>query len=240
MNKNQIISEIKRTAAENGGVTLGRDRFAKNTGIKDSIWWGKYWRTWNDALKEAGFSENKLNTAHNKELLVEYLAKLTKALGRFPASVDLRMARKNDPQFPSHNSFDNLGSKSSKVMLVKEFASQNTEYKNIVNFLPDLEDIEPTIIPDMKTKEGVVYMGMLRIDTKKRYKIGKTNYVERRTAELSLQLPEKLELVHCIKTDDINGIELYWHKRFADRNTNGEWFDLSAEDVRAFKSRKSM
>ena len=83
-------------------------------------------------------------------------------------------------------------------------------------------------------------MGMLKIDTKKCYKIGKTNLVERRNAELSLQLPAKLELVHYIKTDDMSGIEAYWHRRFADKNTNGEWFDLSSDEVRTFKSRKFM
>lgn len=36
MNKQHIISEIKRTAEENGGVPLGQARFQKETGIKFS------------------------------------------------------------------------------------------------------------------------------------------------------------------------------------------------------------
>lgn len=40
MNKEHIISEIKRTAEENGGVPLGKDRFLKETGIKFSDWYG--------------------------------------------------------------------------------------------------------------------------------------------------------------------------------------------------------
>ncbi|HAJ90607.1 MAG TPA: hypothetical protein DCM27_06300 [Rhodospirillaceae bacterium] len=243
MDKNFIISEIKRTARENDGVALGKEKFSKLTGIKNSVWWGVYWRTWGEAIDEAGFSENEWNQAHDKEFLLKSLALLTRIIKKFPASVDLRMQRKMDKSFPSHNTFDNLGSKNDKVMALKEFVYSNSEFLDILEYLPDIKIIENETLPSgsvQKSKEGFVYLGMLKIDKTKRYKIGKTNLVERRNSELSLQLPEKLELVHYIKTDDMSGIESYWHRRFADKNTNGEWFNLSMDDIRAFKLRKFM
>lgn len=74
----------------------------------------------------------------------------------------------------------------------------------------------------------------------KHYKIGKTNATGRREYELAIQLPEKLKTVHVIKTDAPDGIEEYWHKRFASKRGNGEWFNLNQANVQTFKRRKFM
>ena len=41
------------------------------------------------------------------------------------------------------------------------------------------------------------------------YKVGRSNAVGRRERELAIQLPEKANVVHSIKTDDPAGIESY-------------------------------
>jgi D-alanyl-D-alanine dipeptidase len=72
-----------------------------------------------------------------------------------------------------------------------------------------------TVDSTATTKAGYVYLGLLKLGREKRYKIGKAVLVERRRNQISLQLPEDLDLVHAISTDDAYGIEEYWHKRFA-------------------------
>jgi hypothetical protein len=71
------------------------------------------------------------------------------------------------------------------------------------------------------------------------FKIARSNAAGRREYELGIQLPEPLKSVHVIRTDDPVGIETYWHNRFAAKRKNGEWFELEAADVAAFKRRKS-
>lgn len=81
MDKGRILREIQRTAAENGGLPLGRIRFATETGTRTTAWLGKYWARRSDALIEAGFPANKLNAAYEGADLLEMYAQLTRELG---------------------------------------------------------------------------------------------------------------------------------------------------------------
>lgn len=62
-------------------------------------------------------------------------------------------------------------------------------------------------------------------------KIGRSNAAARHAHEPAIQLPERLEVVHVIETDDAIGIECYWHQQFANRRLNGEWFASTKADV---------
>ena len=81
-----------------------------------------------------------------------------------------------------------------------------------------------------RSKEGYVYL----IKSGQHYKIGKTNDFQRRFNELKILLPLPAEKIHIIRTNNCQSLEKYWHNRFYEKNTNGEWFLLSENDVSEF------
>ena len=102
IDKTHILSEIRRTAAENGGGALGRQRFEKETGIRSANWLGKYWSKWSDAVVEAGFAPNEKGLPYDENYLLGKLAAYVAELGRFPVVAELRMKAHADGEFPSH------------------------------------------------------------------------------------------------------------------------------------------
>jgi len=71
-------------------------------------------------------------------------------------------------------------------------------------------------VPASSSKEEqFVELGIVYLFKERRfYKIGRSNSLGRREYELGIKLPEKLKLIHQIRTDDPVGIEAYWHNRF--------------------------
>ena len=240
VNKNHILDEIRRTASENGGSPLGRNRFENETGIKYSDWYSIYWVRWGDALREAGFTPNQFQLVYEEEYLLEKFISLIKELGRFPVAGEIRMKARKDNQFPSHSTFKRFGGKSKLAKRIIEFCNSREGYSDIIElctpFSVHKPDSSENTISDDHVEMGFVYL----MKSGGYYKIGRTNVVERRSRELGIQLPEKHTVVHTIKTDDPAGIESYWHKRFKDKRKNGEWFELSPKDVSDFKRRKFM
>lgn len=239
MRKQHIVDEIRRCAAANAGTPLGLDRFERETGIKESDWSGKYWVRWNDALAEAGFGPNKFNARHTDDNLLRQYALFVRELGRLPVQAELLLKRRGDPDFPSDKTFSRFGGKAQLAEAVAAYCRNSPELNDIpplcqvagAAMLPESSDNEAT--PD---EFGFVYL----IKAGRFFKIGRSNAAGRREREIALQLPEKSNTVHVIKTDDPVGIEAYWHQRFADLRKNGEWFELSTSDVKAFKRRKLM
>ncbi len=237
MDKEEIIREIRRTANTNGGGALGWRRFETETGIRYYDWYGQYWTRWSDAVREAGLEPNRMSEAFDEAYLVEQLALLTRRLGRVPTEGDLRLATKDDPELPSEKSFRRLGSKPLRAARVLAHCEANPGNDDVAAFWRQVQAAEPAEeiaeADDISTPIGYVYL--VKHGTRREYKIGRTNNPLRREGELGIQLPEKCQPIHYIRTDDPAGVEAYWHNRFANHRKEGEWFSLTAEDVRAFK-----
>jgi hypothetical protein len=238
MNKQNILEGIRRTAKANSGVPLGRHRFFTETGIKPSDWYG-YWARWSDAVREAGLEPNQKKVAYAENLLIEKLISLARELGHFPFLSDLRLKAHNDIGFPSDRAFGRLGSKKQRVLKVAEHCRVSEGFEDVAAMCEAVtEEDKVQLDEEQATTEEIGFVYLLK--ARKFYKIGRSSALGRRERELAIQLPEKANKVHVIRTDDPVGIEAYWHKRFESKRRNGEWFELSAADVKAFRRRKFM
>jgi hypothetical protein len=237
MDKATILREIKRTAEAHGGAPLGFQRFEAETGIRKADWFGVIWARWGDAVREAGFPPNRLQEAYDKEELLEQYAKLTLELGRLPVKGDLRLRTRSDPEFPHETTFwTRFGNKAGLVAELVSYCQGRAEYEEVARLCNGYTP-RPQDVPDHADAGEVTvgYVYLVKHGSRREYKIGRTKNPLRREGEIGIELPEKLQPIHVIKTDDPAGVEAYWHRRFAGKRKEGEWFALTAQDVRAFK-----
>ena len=243
MNKQHILDEIRRTAKANGGVPLGMDRFLTETGIKEFDWRGRYWARWNDAVREAGFAPNTRRPKTDEDVLLTQLGTFIRELGRYPTVGEMRLRKRANAPFPNHKVLERGGSRQQWIERLAAFCDRTDAWSDVAAICRTIaatasETREPESGAGFEA--GYVYLALMKVGREKRYKIGKADIVERRARQIAVQLPEDLELLHTISTDDAYGIEAYWHKRFAEKRRGGEWFELTAADVKVFRRRKFM
>jgi len=241
MDKNYILKEIDRTAKENNGIPLGQDRFAKETGIRTQDWYGKYWTRWSDAVIEAGYSPNKMQSPYDENWLIEQMILFIREIGKFPTVGEYRLKAYNTKGFPAHSTIRaRLGKQPGLASKIISYCETHPQYSDVIelckNALGTRSKESQEGFNEVDGEFGFVYL----MKSGRFYKIGNSKNVERRNYELGIKLPEELEMIHKIRTDDPVGIEAYWHGRFRDKRKQGEWFDLSKEDISAFKRRKFM
>lgn len=243
MEKNYIVNEIIRLAEANGGKPLGKIRFLKETGIKESDWYGKFWNKWSDAIEEAGFTPNSLQKPLDEKLLLQKLVDLIVEIGKYPVKGDLLMKARSDGNFPSHNTFQRFGEKPDLAKAVIAYCESLESYENVIEICLPITKIkkrkkpqEPQQKSEISQEDGYVYL----IQFGSEYKIGTSNNVERRFRQLKTQMPYDGKIIHTITTGDPMGIESYWHKYFDAKRLKGEWFKLTPEDVKYFKKRTLM
>lgn len=231
--RDEVLEEIRRTGAENGGRPLGVRKFTEITGI--TAWaWGRFWATWGEAVRDAGFQPNTLNKALHRETVMRQYIEMTRELGRIPTHGELRLRRESDSTFPDVRTLSRRGGRMELLTEAGEFCREHAEFAELVPVYEEAggRELSETEQSQHKTVLGFVYLARGR---RGEYKIGRTNLVDRRIPEVGATGPVELQLVHAIKTDDSAGVEAYWHRRFEDQRMRGEWFRLSAADVNAFK-----
>ena len=238
MDRQHILAEIRRTAAANGGVPLGRARFVLETGIQEADWRGTHWERWADAVLEAGLQPQAPPGPPDSAAVLSRLAALVRRLGRFPTLAELRAERTADASFPSGGAFERLGSKVELMDRLRAHCRATeglADVPGILDFSQRAERNDAPAAPDAGADDGYVFL----VQSGKHYRFAACTTLERGAFE-ETQAAEGARQVHAIRSDDPAGIAAYWQSRFAARKTRGDWYALAPEDVLAFKRRKFM
>lgn len=236
VSRDYILREVRRTAQENGGKPLGRGRFEEVTGIRQGDV-ARYWARWGDACREAGFTPNVLQGRHDDEAVLALLVAEIRRLGRYPTVTEMRPRRREDATFPAYGVIARFGTQPEQARRVADYCQDRPADADVLAIVTPLLAQEP--VP-RDGDEGPAVLGSVYLMKWDRYyKIGFSNAVGRREYEVTLQMPGPVKVIHSIATDDPAGIEAYWHRRFAARRRGrSEWFDLTPEDIAAFRRRK--
>ena len=232
--RESIIEAYADLISKHDGKIIGENVFKRETGISASYWRGGYWRSWSAFQTGAGYAPNAQTQKTPDEIILRRFALLALERSGIPSQADLKLKRRDDPTFPGELGFRRFGSKDAVLVKVAAYREDKPEFAPVLERLK--EDVSGSLSQrlDSFAIKGFVYL----LRSGKNYKLGRSNAVGRRLHELAIQLPQKPDTVHVIETDDPEGIEAYWHRRFAEKRQGGEWFLLSPEDVRAFKRRR--
>lgn len=235
--KDFILREIKRLAGQNGGVPPGRGSFEGATGIKPSEWYPRFWLRWADAQTEAGCAPTALKARIADDILFEkYIALVRELKISRPLVIgEIRRKAQTDKSFPAHTVFNRFGGKNGLLRAVAAYCRDRPGYEDIAAIC-DASISLTSPSAGYTTKEAKVVVGFVYLmKSGRHYKIGRTSSVARRGGELAVKIPVPPKTIHSIETDDPVGVEAYWHKRFANKRGEGEWFELDSQDVNAFK-----
>lgn len=233
--KEDIISELKKCTKENGGKTLGEKAFYETTEVKITDR-RRFWPNYGELVREAGLTPNKFDkTKYTSEQLCKIFIKVMRDKKTWPTRGILDVKHNTETNFPDSSTFYNkLGLTKKLAKTILGFVEGKRGYNDVIKIsnsaYEKFEDKNESNKEDGLTY-GYVYLGKQH----GRYKIGKTKDLNRRREDITIQGSEEFQLLHAIKTDDINGVETYWHKRFEPKWVRGEWFKLNSSDIKAFK-----
>jgi hypothetical protein len=128
--------EAVRAHAKREGVVPGIRRFAQEVGEGRHIWQGQLWPSWRAFLLEAGLDPGEMTQAVPEEELLAHLAALTRELGRFPSTPQLKFASTERPKIPNEKTFrDRFGAKADMLDRVRAWVADRTEYADVAAML---------------------------------------------------------------------------------------------------------
>jgi hypothetical protein len=241
LTKDELIKKILKYSKDNNGQTPSEKQFYEYVGI------GIYdlkkcgWAYYGELVREAGLTPNKFDkTKYTHDQLCELFIETIREKNTWPTRGRLDVKHHINPNFPDSSTFyKKLGLTGKLAQSILEFVEDKQNYDDVIKIcnavFKEHKDLDQ-LSEDQNLIKGYVYLGKQH----GKYKIGRTDNLQRRREDITLLGSEPIEWEHSIETDDMKGVERYWHNRFQKKRERGEWFKLSRQDVKAFKRWKKI
>jgi hypothetical protein len=182
VDKQQMLNEIRRTAAQNGGVALEEHAFYQATGIMKHEWFPKLWPRFSAAVKDAGLvpQEFRMEKDYNDDELLEKYAKLAQKLKSLPTNIDIRHQKASGADVPGAKTYETrFGTKLKLVAQLADYCVTRVQFTDVydlcANYLRKAgNDSSDEVVPQGEL--GFVYLFRMG----KYCKIGSTSDLLRR------------------------------------------------------------
>lgn len=189
MDKSKILEAIHRIAVANRGKAPGRQSFESQTGIKMSDWYPHHWLRWGDALVEAGYTPNQLQTATSDDALIQSYIALVRELQHLPVEGEIRRKASVEKSFPSHSVFGRFGGKGKLLDAILKYCQEHPGHEDVILLLKNRKPIpndETDTGPGRESKlvTGFVYL----MKSGRHYKIGHTVSFGSRERQLAVKI----------------------------------------------------
>lgn len=245
LTKDEIIKTVQEWSRINYSRTPSEKIIREE--LKIPRWeWNAFWIKVTDLQREAGLQPQGFDKSkYAKDDLCDKFIKVIREEGTLPSRAYLDFRHKQDPEFPSSGTFyDRLGQHKNGTLAtsILGYIKDKQAYEDIFticNALLEKKDDAESENSSVVNSVGYAYLLKTKLLKSTAYKIGKTKDIESRMRQLRQQSNDN-QLLHKIKTDDVDGLEGYWHLRFSAKRLyphkpKDEWFKLSPSDIAAFR-----
>lgn len=238
MEKEAIAEAYMQMVKEQGGKPLSRTAFLQKTLLPENIWSGGHWRSWAHFQFELGLEPTLQAKRTPDEVLLRRFAELALKLNKLPSLADFRMERRKDPTLPCYDCFHRMAQREELLTMVELFCEDKPEFTPVTELLRQRRAIFMTRKREQKRKRCQGFVYLLRGGEVRMFRLGAArahgSEFIRKTKALSL----RPETVHMIDTDDPEGIEDYWRRRFSRQHLKDNLYRLDSNDLMAFRRRK--
>ena len=168
--RGRIIAEIRRLAEANEGQPPGCQIFEAETGIRYAEWYGIHWARWRDALTEAGYAPNTIQTKLDADAVLQKVVEAYRHFGRVARDGELRLYGRSHSDVPAHTTISNhFGGKAALIEAVRDWTTSRTEFQDVLALhLPPASALQTK---KRAARDGCVYL----IQAGQHYKIGRSD-----------------------------------------------------------------